>query len=425
MLQNLINKLSDPSPEVRESAADKIARRAERGLLTIDDAKMLIVAATGKFPELKDEWDDPAANLIRAARDAVIGKRLSVLLPVIESNFAKLSSAAMLEALDIITLCTTPKAARLYVACLNQHGDKLSGALPPPTYSGPPRAVAQALFPALLAVAPPRAVMFAIFEMLVEFRNGGLLPAGIVGDQERKVVRLLKSELAEARSKQRAKGIGWRYEEPYVAHRDLLGLLFDVIGTLDSPRLLGVLRTAGDLLDPRLRCFRAISLLRRGVKVPEHELDWIARSPRERFVLFELLSKHKLVDRLPAACREQAALAEGHMVDWLCFGTELGREPDEIELIHRETRPLVTRRELAGRSRNGRPSQSSRPVDYFFFKYRVTERHWSKKDGWMVGMAGPYFCDEQPTTSPGELTFSRFTKFGKLSLRKHVAEYLG
>lgn len=113
------------------------------------------------------------------------------------------------------------------------------------------------------------------------------------------------------------------------------------------------------------------------------------------------------------------------MVDWLCFGTELGREPDEIELIHRETRPLVTRRELAGRSRNGRPSQSSRPVDYFFFKYRVTERHWSKKDGWMVGMAGPYFCDEQPTTSPGELTFSRFTKFGKLSLRKHVAEYLG
>ena len=32
------------------------------------------------------------------------------------------------------------------------------------------------------------------------------------------------------------------------------------------------------------------------------------------------------------------------MVDWLCFGTELGREPDEIELIRTETRrpqPLV------------------------------------------------------------------------------------
>jgi hypothetical protein len=45
-------------------------------------------------------------------------------------------------------------------------------------------------------------------------------------------------------------------------------------------------------------------------------------------------------------------------------------------------------------------------VDYHVFKYRVNEPHWAAKDGWMLGVVGPYFDDSKATDWPHS-TFSR------------------
>jgi hypothetical protein len=198
----------------------------------------------------------------------------------------------------------------------------------------------------------------------------------------------------------------------------MAGLLMDLSGTLDSDHLHNAVERAAGLVDPRLRRFRAMGLLRAGRNVPADELAGIAQSPRDRYWLFDFLRSIGREDLLPPSCRDQSKLAEGNMVDWLCFGTELGREPNDIELIHVETRSRSSGPRLISRLKK------RQLVDYYFFKYRVTEEHWSKKNGWMVGMAGGYARADQPTTSHDGGTFSQFEAFDSKPLAEHVKAYL-
>jgi hypothetical protein len=45
-------------------------------------------------------------------------------------------------------------------------------------------------------------------------------------------------------------------------------------------------------------------------------------------------------------------------------------------------------------------------VHYEVFKCRVNEPHWAAKDGWFLGVVGPYFDDSKPYDFP-QATFSR------------------
>ena len=53
-------------------------------------------------------------------------------------------------------------------------------------------------------------------------------------------------------------------------------------------------------------------------------------------------------------------------------------------------------------------------VHYEVFKFRM-EPHWAAKDGWLLGVVGPYFDDSQPYDPVGS-TFSRLSsKFDLIS----------
>ncbi len=417
MLQTLIERMRNPDDEVRSVAEDDLHKLARSGTLGVEDARSLLRAATGDFPEGQHGSHDLSCSLVYAAREIVKDKDPAALLPSIESEFARLSPEARQASLGIVTMVHTPAAARYYIQCLRERPEQLDRLLP--VYSPEAGAeVAATLFPAPLDCASQEEFAFPILRMLWEFLGAGLLPPTVATGHENRVTERFRAELARARALQRATGRGWKDEEPYSSTRDLVGLLLDLSGQLESAPLLAIAREASDLSDAYLRRFRAISLLRRAEQVTDEELEWIAQSPRDRYWLFDQLHAINAPNRLPEACRDQVLLAEGHMVDWLCFGTELGREPDEIELLHRETR----RRSSGPRLLAWLGAKTT--VDYFFFRYRVTEEHWSKEDGWMVGMAGGYARDMQPTTRHDGGTFSHFTKLEEKTLQQHVASFL-
>jgi hypothetical protein len=418
MLQGLIARMKHTSADVRSEAGGELAKLARSGTLRLEDAAALMEAAAGEFPKTEDEWDDPSSRLLCAARDIARDKDPQKLFPTVRSRFGAYTKQAKSAALQILTLADTRDAAELYLHLLRQHQADLSSEFIPTFEAKAGREVAGVLFPALLDLARHPNIGYKIFNMLLEFRQLGHLPPDIAKKHHQGIAYVLRAEIGSALRLQQPTGLGWKDESPYSEHRDMIGLLFDLAGYLDSKSILAVVSGSHALADPRLRRFRAVSLLRRGVDVPQQELDWIATSPRDRFALFSQLHGMDLADRLPESCLDQTLLAEGHMVDWLCFVTELAREPNEIVLFATETRARSTGPRLVAFL------SKRKKVDYFFFRYRVTEEHWSQKDGWMVGMAGGYARDEQPTTDHDGATFSTFGSWESKTPEEHVADYL-
>src|SRR5271169_6012891 len=81
---------------------------------------------------------------------------------------------------------------------------------------------------------------------------------------------------------------------------------------------------------------------------------------------------------------------------------ELGSPPSAVELVR-----VVPVRDAA---RAGR---------VFLFRFRVDPNHWAAKEGWMAGVAGPYWDgDEMPQAAAG--TFSELTPFDRMTEEQHV-----
>lgn len=203
-----------------------------------------------------------------------------------------------------------------------------------------------------------------------------------------------------------------RYQYPYVDHRDFLTLLVEIAGWWRKQCLLDIVDGMREHSDPLIRVARALSMLRAGCQIDQTELEWIAEHPRERVLLRSGLEELDLAGLCPKPCRDIATMAEGHMVDWLVFPTELGCEPDEIELLHVEVRVVQWGR------------RKPRPTEYYFFRFRSASFNYHDMNKWIVGMSGGfqrlsgkkfnYTCD----------TFSYFNTLRSCTIEQHIAMYL-
>lgn len=145
-----------------------------------------------------------------------------------------------------------------------------------------------------------------------------------------------------------------------------------------------------------------VSLALRDGRIPRQvDLDAFAADRTTRKVLYEELEIHDRLDLFPPAFRTQEALAEADLAAWLAHPNELGSVPDEIELMKQVPAP-------------GLDGQS-----YYAFRYRMREPHWSAKDGWMAGVAGPY-DPRGPLATSGRGTFSRFEAYDSRTPEEHV-----
>lgn len=137
-----------------------------------------------------------------------------------------------------------------------------------------------------------------------------------------------------------------------------------------------------------------------GQSIAERDLLVIAKDPSLRCGLFKMLNAFNKKDLFPKAYYTIEKGAEGYLVNWLEFPTELGNAPDEIEII----RKITMKNEL---------------IDYYAFKYRSQSPNWAKQLDWMIGVSGPYQENSKPYDTPVRV-FSRFNSLGSITPEMEV-----
>jgi len=147
--------------------------------------------------------------------------------------------------------------------------------------------------------------------------------------------------------------------------------------------------------------FAAISLLRHECEPAKEDIMDIAANSETRNWFYNALVKMGRSEIYPEEYRNQKSFAESNMVEWLVYPTELGRMPDEIELMN---------------------VFDIDEKEYYLFRFRCqSSEHWKEK-GWMAGVAGPFDKRNSPTTLAEGHTFSHFENWESKQPREHFCK---
>lgn len=123
--------------------------------------------------------------------------------------------------------------------------------------------------------------------------------------------------------------------------------------------------------------------------ISKHEVLTMVQDPALRHGVFHVLAAYSRSDLFPTEFFTHEKGAEGLLVNWLEFPTELGNSPDEIEFITKIT------------------VQDAEPLDYYVFKYKTKLPHTRWQHQWMMGVSGPYAKNSKPYDAVLRV-FSRF-----------------
>jgi hypothetical protein len=135
--------------------------------------------------------------------------------------------------------------------------------------------------------------------------------------------------------------------------------------------------------------------------ITDEEIISLSRQPGLRPALYQLLKMYDKLHLFPADYYTCEKGAESYLATWLEFPTELGRSPEEIELL--------TKIDL-----------EDGLYDYYVFKFSSPEPKWAARLRWMIGVVGPYIPESLPYDVPTRI-FSRFNAVGTISPREEVA----
>lgn len=152
-------------------------------------------------------------------------------------------------------------------------------------------------------------------------------------------------------------------------------------------------------IDPVLKQVKA------GDATAQQSIVTLAADPETRWFLLSELAEIGKREWFPREYDTPELLAESNLVYWLMHGNELGVAPAKIELL-----------------KSTKVEKDGRQGTYFLFRFRAPEDHWAASDGWMAGLAGPFWDGE---TDPSELrhTFSELESCAERTDDEHV-EYL-
>jgi hypothetical protein len=120
--------------------------------------------------------------------------------------------------------------------------------------------------------------------------------------------------------------------------KDQLEFICDAAGCLMfnapvNPELVGLIGDLFELKDGDISYYALSTLLSVGEKVSDEVIVTLAKDIVHADQTYSLLERHSMTDCFPAELRDPAYLAKSDLVHWLTYPTELGREPDEIELL--------------------------------------------------------------------------------------------
>ena len=145
--------------------------------------------------------------------------------------------------------------------------------------------------------------------------------------------------------------------------------------------------------------------LKNGQTLVKEDIFLYAQDIKTREITYQFLKENNQTDLFPKEFYTIVKAAEANLVNWLMFPTELGVCPDEIEYIKRVSIDFDGKNHF---------------VHYEVFKFRVNEPHLAAKNGWELGVVGPYFDDSQPYENFPSSTFSRGGSMEKISPEMEV-----
>lgn len=138
-----------------------------------------------------------------------------------------------------------------------------------------------------------------------------------------------------------------------------------------------------------------LAKVRQGLTLRAEDVVPLASDFRSRCATYEFLAASEKLSLFPSEFITFEKAAEGRLAYWLEFPTELDAAPDAIEHLERVTIGF-----------------EGNDVYYHVLRYMTKEPHWAAKDGWLLGVVGPYFSHSSPYDFPSA-TFSRCnSKFG-------------
>jgi len=174
----------------------------------------------------------------------------------------------------------------------------------------------------------------------------------------------------------------------------IAGILIGLVVIFAVYRYFKVHSQNGELNKQRFERIRPLyEKLESGQSIDQQDVLPFAAGVITRELTFGLLSRYDKKELFPKEYYTLIKSAESQLANWLEFPTELDACPDEMEHIKRVTFDF-----------DGQGNY----VHYEVFKYRVNEPHWAAKDGWILGVVGPYFDDSEPYQHAGA-TFSRIS----------------
>ena len=146
----------------------------------------------------------------------------------------------------------------------------------------------------------------------------------------------------------------------------------------------------------------AFHKLNSGDTLSKLEIKKFSDNFETRADFYDLLTDFKKESLFPTEYYTFEKAAESALVNWLLYPTELDTIPSKIELLKKVNF-----------------SENDTTFTYYVFKFKTNEPHSAAKDGWMIGVVGPYFINSKPYDWT-DGTFSKFSKIKETSSEKEV-----
>lgn len=387
-ITKLVERMQTHDLAALQATLEEISAIAKQEAFAEDEGAQLLRATRSPFP--KTENDVPSQIIL------AVGQRpRDSYAVVIEELWPTWKRPAREAALRVLSRIASPTATAVYVRLLKQFVADPDFTTARPIFEELEKKPhhAKEIVPTLMELTQRPPWVQDAYLVVLSYCHQGLL-------QPRLYPGKLDTALVDWRAER-----AWLGSKPpaataeYVAHRDRAGVLLDLLQCVPGDAALAELTAALALKDASLVYFAAISLLESEQEVPADALERVASAPAWRARLYDWLSKHGQLDKMPAKFGTQTALAEADLVRWLEFPTELGRAPDEIAFGK-----IVT---IDGN-------------DYYLFKFRTLGAYWATKKGWMAGMSGPYEHGAEPAAGASG-TFSTLEPYGSKTPEQHVA----
>ncbi len=136
----------------------------------------------------------------------------------------------------------------------------------------------------------------------------------------------------------------------------------------------------------------------------QEEIYSFASDVSTRIATYQILLEYDKLEYFPTEYYTIEKSAESNLVYWLEFPTELYATPDEIEHVEKVTID----------------SDSSKTTYYHVFRFRVSEPHWAARDGWKLGVVGPYNQKSKPYDFPVVIQSRLHEKTGDITPGEEV-----